>query len=297
MAVTKYNRINTLFAKSGLGKTILLFILISFSLTSCFKLKSVKNPNNKLSIPKKIEIYSHSIEKDEELNKYVEEKAKLAVSNFDEQGRLISKQSFKSDGTSKNNGWRYEYNKDGNLKTESLYNIQDSIIAQINYIYNEEGKRVEQHRNFYGREKKIFYDYDSDGNLTEETLKKSDGTIENVTVFKYDEQGNKIESTGTSSRTNMTIRIEREYNNQNQEVKQIWNYSHGMFIIVYDKQYNKYGSRVLQKKYKVTDSDTTMVEITKEVLEYDDKKNPIYCKAYVDDIPFMVTKSKIEYWD
>lgn len=295
--MAKWNPINTLFAKSGLAKTILLLILTGLFLTSCSKLRSVKNHNNKLPIPKKIETYSHKIEKDEESNKYVEEKGKLAVLNFDEQGRLTSKRAFKSDGTSKNNGWRYEYNKDGNLKTESLYNIQDSIIAQINYIYDNDGKQIEQHRNFYGREKMIFYDYDSDENLSEETLKKSDGTIENVTVFKYDEQGKKIESIGTNSRTNMTIRIEREYNNQNQEVKQIWNYSHGMFTIVYDKQYNKYGSRVLQKKYKVTDSDTTMVEITKEVLKYDDKKNPIYCKTYIDDIPFMVTKSKIEYWD
>jgi len=296
-AEAAYNSIYTVIVKSGLNKTVFLLISTSLLLTDCGELKSLKNANNNFSIPKRIEFFCNKIQEDEVSKEYIEEKGKIVVSNFDKKGRLIDKLSIKSDGTSRNNGWKYEYNKAGNLKTESLFNLNDSIISQISYKYNEDGKVVEQLRNFYGKEKKIFYNYDSDGNLTEEILKYPDGTIENITVYKHDDRGNKIESSGTSSRTNITYRIERQYNEQNQEIKQIWNYSHGMFIMVYDKQYNEHGDMVLQEKYKVTGSDTTMVTITKEELNYDDKKNRIYCKTYVDGIPFMVTKSKIEYWD
>lgn len=90
---------------------------------------------------------------------------------------------------------KFEYNKNGNIISESSFNNDSTIYSEIKYSYNSQNKQTEKHT--YDKEGElknmIKQNYDDTGNNIEIISYDKKMEVERKTVYKYDKDNRLVE--------------------------------------------------------------------------------------------------------
>jgi len=138
---------------------------------------------------------------------------------------------------------KYTYDEKGNETEVSRYHAGDGKTIRNEYVYNEEGKRTESYTYNTANEivAKNLYKEDEKGQLVE--IIEQDQFHKNTTVLAYDDKGNMIEQTETNQAGELSSRILRKFNsNNNLEEVAVTIDRHGAglnqnYMIHYDYEY------------------------------------------------------------
>ncbi len=199
---------------------------------------------------------------------------------YDEQGKHIEHLQYSGVEERIISHEIHSYNEKGNLVSLIDYNIDGSIKSQWLHKYDEQGRAIEQIREYTAKENlrsntKQTYKYNQHGDCTEMIYYKFDGSIDlSLTfIYKYNEHGNRIETS--------------TYRNGNLEATHIIEYDSEDQMIVHKPKDREELEDQMDEKSAVK---------TKQY-EYDSHGNWIKKTIFYKKIPSNILIREITYWD
>jgi YD repeat-containing protein len=170
---------------------------------------------------------------------YQDESFDTTEYHYDESGKLIEKVTVDTDGEAESrkeisysndlvtreayfdaegnllNEIKYTYDEKGNETEVVRFTAEDQKKVRTEYAYNEEGKRTESYTFNTANElvAKNLYKEDEKGQLIE--IIEQDQFHKYTTVLVYDDNGNMIEQAETNEAGELTNRIQRKFDSNN----------------------------------------------------------------------------------
>ncbi|MDR0789398.1 MAG: hypothetical protein LBO06_01240 [Bacteroidales bacterium] len=214
--------------------------------------------------------------------------AKNTLIRYNSKGYQTELVNYKPDGKLE---WRYtsDYDNENKLTEEKTYNSADSLILKAVYNYQ-------------------------DGKISQGYCYKADNSLFEFWLYTYDVKGNLIKQVGYAN-TNIFTTWLFAYDEHNRLIsKNIYN-PHDSLIFTWTchfepngERYEEQDNQPLVKQVNRFNSSGLCVESTlhydqnitgsKDIFEYsyDSKGNWIECVSYHDDMPILIAKRTIEYY-
>ena len=271
-------------------ENILLLILAILFVSSCkSKLKYLEKFRGFKSEPKIVESATYKIKNEDTASSKLELSYK-DVYSYDYEGRLLSRNTFKSNGDP-SVSWGYEYDKFGNQTVLKMIGKDSAIRMIAAMTYNKVGQVIETKR----RTDMLIHKYDKKGNNVELKGNYLDGRFKEFSKFFYDEKGRNIKITSFKEDGEVSVIITKKYDNNGNEIEFQWFNSEHKLDFFTKNKYDNQNNLIEKVQYKVKSGDTVISCITKKVYEYDLKGNYTKQTTYINGKPKWLVKQNIIY--
>ena len=314
----------------------ILFLIVCFLpfVVACTQENKIKNDLTELELKDKVK--SLRIINYEPIDKFGEITAGERLEgnrsyNFNEQGFILSFETFGKDGEIKTsqkiiyneqnkkseiralnivdlgdtkinfeNKSVYKYNSKGN-NVEILTFAGDKETAKEEYQYNLKNEKIEGRTIFFQDDgKEIFggkeiYKYDDKGNLIEQIGYSSNGDETTRSLFVYDQKNNKVEEASYKQNTLEEKRFFK-YNNENRKIKELVNLPNSKYELVFYFQYDNNGNELSSEGVLNMNLENRILRKDSYKYIYDDKGNWIEKIIYENGIAKFIIKRIFEYY-
>jgi len=212
-----------------------------------------------------------------------------------------------------------DYDKNGNLTLQTIYDVNENLAVKHEYKYDERGLRTQYilHDKDGSILEQAFWEYDKQGNLLLKYSIGKSGNISKDFEYGYDDRGNQIliniynykglfnkEELAYDENSNMILRIvynsngdmvfraEYEYNDKNNMIRDVADRICETGWVQDVFEYDDYGNRTLQALY---DENGTLLLEYKDEYEYDEYGNQTFIKNTSNGEVGVPTRYEYEY--
>lgn len=161
-----------------------LIIIVILLLSSCSNLKHLEAFDGYRGQPKKVEFESYRVVV--ENDRQIEKLGYSIVTYYDEVGRKVRTEDYKSDGSPSTGGTVYSYDKKGNLTKITMYKLDGAINIQNRFKYNKHGQRTERLYTTKTDTIKTVFIFDRKNRIEEIKGWYRDGSFKEYAIQKYD---------------------------------------------------------------------------------------------------------------
>ncbi|MCH5182996.1 MAG: hypothetical protein J1E00_02375 [Oscillospiraceae bacterium] len=189
----------------------------------------------------------------------------------------------------------WEYDPTGRLLSTLHYRSDGSVLAQVDYDYDAEGRVVKVSTDYDGYQDEYErFNYDAEGNLTRSVMNYQDGKVGRIT--EYDADGRRVLITKNSHPdARLLCRVEILYDEHGMEVERSETDAKGNLYLREENAYQYDGDGKLVKMItdtRSTEEDGTVVEHRRESrYEYDANGQPVKVILYERNIPLVVIEA------
>lgn len=198
-----------------------------------------------------------------------------SIRYYDIKGRKIKEQDYNRDGLKSLGEWNYSYDKKGNVKQITLFNLDSTIYTQQNSKYNRFGLRTR----VYTESSESVTTYDIKNRIAKSHGKSSFGNGKSIT--KYNSEWKEIEITTFDSIGNITSRIEFDYDTKGNQIRSKFYNSQNQLYRLYNQNFNNRNDITRIEQYEIINEEQQLVKETQIKRIYDKKSNCIE-ERYVD---------------
>lgn len=197
-----------------------------------------------------------------------QKKTKSIYREYDEYGNTVRQITYSADGNiisdgkfiydnsgkvtesiSKNNVLEgtvrnlYHYTRDDKLSGIETYGEDSKLIADMKYIYNQNGKVEQLITSTADRIVYVVYNYkyDQDDNLSETTVQDINGTIRSKALYEYDNSGNAVREIIYDGKGALLQEKIKKYNNSNKLIDETVKSSKNEIISNTTNKFNEKG--------------------------------------------------------
>jgi hypothetical protein len=270
-----------------------LVIIAILLLSSCSNLKYLEAFDGYRGQPKKVEFESYRVVV--ENDRQIEKLGYSIVTYYDEVGRKVRTEDYKSDGSPSTGGTVYSYDKKGNLTKITMYKLDGAINIQNSFKYNKHGQRTERLYTTKTDTIKTVFIFDRKNRIEEIKGWYRDGSFKEYAIQKYDRDWREKELISYDSLGHQTSRIVFEHNKNGNQSSSKWYNSNDELYNIYEKSYNSKNDPVRSKKYHLKDGDTIKIRIEKSEYDYDTYGNIKEHRLYTEGDLTLVRRYNFTY--
>lgn len=221
---------------------------------------------------------------------YIEEKLFLTIHyQYDNKGYKME-ENFYDEQDEHSFKIVFEYDKNGNLITESSFFFPDGYLNnKLTYRYDEKGRKIERKN----RDNNKYETYQYNGNLTEKKEYYPDGSLSLQRIYQYDHKGNLTEETINDANGDLHQKNTYKYDRKGRKTERSQYNSEAILHTHHTFKYNTQGNLTEEKQCNPKNNHCTIHTFQ---YQYDPQGNWIKCVEFLNKKPYEITERVIEYF-